>query len=90
MDPLTLNYYEENAGSIFAQHSSGRSGVEKYFRLAFPPGSEILDIGAGSGRDMDILLRDGYEPYGAEPSLNMLEARREQSWERTRLACAFV
>ncbi len=42
-------------------------------RLAFPPGSLILDIGAGSGRDMDILIREECEAYGAEPSARLRE-----------------
>jgi 2-polyprenyl-3-methyl-5-hydroxy-6-metoxy-1,4-benzoquinol methylase len=67
-DSQTVQYYDDHAGEVFAQYSSARSGVEKYFRLAFPPGSEVLDIGAGSGRDLDILIREEYEGYGAEPS----------------------
>jgi SAM-dependent methyltransferase len=71
MDPRTVQYYDDHADDVFAQYSSGRSGVEKYFRLAFPAGSEILDIGAGSGRDLDILIREEYEAYGAEPSIRL-------------------
>jgi SAM-dependent methyltransferase len=43
----------------------------KYFKVAFPSGSEILDVGAGSGRDLGILIREQYEAYGAEPSPNL-------------------
>jgi len=68
MDPRTIQYYDDNADEIFAQYERSRSGAEKYFKLAFPPGAEILDIGAGSGRDLDILIREEYEAYGAEPS----------------------
>jgi hypothetical protein len=68
MDPRTVQYYDENADAVFAQFSSGRSGVEKYFRLAFPPGSEILDIDTGSDRDLDILICEEYETHGCETS----------------------
>ena len=68
MDSRTVQYYDDNAEAIFARYQGARIGVARYFRLAFPPGSVILDIGAGSGRDMDILMREGYEAYGAEPS----------------------
>jgi SAM-dependent methyltransferase len=68
VDPETIRYYDEHAESFFDLYSSGESGAREYFTLAFPPGSEILDIGASSGRDLDILLRDGYEAYGVEPS----------------------
>ena len=68
MDPRTVQYYDDNAEEIFALYEGSKSGPEKYFKLAFPPGAEILDIGAGSGRDMGILMREAYEAYGAEPS----------------------
>ncbi len=71
MDALTARYYDENAETVFAMYSSGKSGVEKYFKMAFPPGSEILDIGSGSGRDMSILINEQYEAYGIEPSSNL-------------------
>ena len=73
MDLRTVQYYEDHADDVFAQYSSDRSGIEKYFALAFPPGAEILDIGAGSGRDMDALIREEYEAYGVEPSRRLRE-----------------
>jgi SAM-dependent methyltransferase len=68
MDARTVQYYDDNAEAVFAQYSTSRSGLEKYFSLAFRPGSEILDVGAGSGRDLGILIREQYDAYGAEPS----------------------
>jgi SAM-dependent methyltransferase len=41
--------------------------------VAFAAGSVVLDIGAGSGRDMDILIREECEAYGAEPSARLRE-----------------
>jgi SAM-dependent methyltransferase len=73
MDALTVKYYDENAEALFAMYSSGKGGVEKYFKVAFPSGSEILDIGSGSGRDVHALLKDQYEAYGTEPSRHMRE-----------------
>jgi SAM-dependent methyltransferase len=68
MDTLTLKYYDDNADSMFQMYSSLQSPLVKYCALAFPPGSEILDIGSGSGRDVDFLLKQHYEAWGAEPS----------------------
>jgi SAM-dependent methyltransferase len=73
MDARTLRYYEENAEALLTEYSGGRSGVEKYFALAFPRGGEILDIGSGSGRDVDILVREEYEAFGTEPSAKLRE-----------------
>jgi hypothetical protein len=67
MDARTAQYYDENAEAVFARHQSVPSPVAKYIKLAFPPGGEILDIGAGSGRDMQTLMREQYAAYGVEP-----------------------
>jgi hypothetical protein len=68
MDPRTIQSYDDHADEFFALYSGSQSGSAKYFKLAFPPGSQILDIGTGSGRDLDILIREQYEAYGTEPS----------------------
>lgn len=73
MDSQTVQYYDDNAEAVFARYQEAKIGIARYFRLAFPAGSEVLDIGAGSGRDMDILIREECEAYGAEPSARMRE-----------------
>ena len=73
MDSRTIQYYDDNAEAIFARYQGAKIGIARYFKLAFPPGSMVLDIGAGSGRDMDILLREECEAYGAEPSARLRE-----------------
>ena len=67
MDPRTAQYYDENAEAVFARHQSVPSPVARYLKLAFPPGAEVLDIGAGSGRDVQTLIREQYAAYGVEP-----------------------
>ncbi len=71
MDYRTVQYYDDHAEELAALYDGSESGPARYFKLAFPPGSEILDIGAGSGRDLDILIREEYQAYGAEPSPRM-------------------
>jgi hypothetical protein len=73
MDPQTVQYYDDNAEAVFARYQKAKTGIARYFRLAFPAGSEVLDIGAGSGRDMDLLMHEECEAYGAEPSVRMRE-----------------
>ena len=68
MDRRTVQYYDDNAEAVYARHNAAKTGVSKYFNVAFPPGSEVLDIGAGSGRDMGILMREPHDVYGVEPS----------------------
>ncbi len=73
MDSRTVQYYNDNAEAVFARYQGARMGIARYFKLAFPSGQVILDIGAGSGRDMDVLIREGYETYGVEPSMRLRE-----------------
>ncbi len=68
MDERTIKYYDDNAEEIYARYQAAQSPIGRYLRLAFPPGAELLDIGAGSGRDLKLMIREGYEAYGAEPS----------------------
>jgi len=68
MDSQTARYYEDNAEAVFRRRESKPSGIAVHFKQAFLEGSEILDIGTGSGRDMICLIREGYRVHGAEPS----------------------
>lgn len=68
MDELTLNYYEQNAKTIFERYESITSGISDYFQVSFPVGAKVIDVGAGSGRDLRRLLSLGYDAQGIEPS----------------------
>jgi SAM-dependent methyltransferase len=35
-----------------------------------PPGVKVLDFGCGSGGDLDVLAKFGWETYGIEPAVN--------------------
>ena len=41
--------------------------------MAFLPGSRVLDVGCGSGRDVKALLKQGYDAHGVEPVAAMRE-----------------
>lgn len=74
MDPKTAQFYDRHAADIAARYESAPSPVERYFPLAFPVGSRVLDIGAGSGRDLAALIKAGYEGHGVEPSAGLRQA----------------
>ena len=74
VDPKTAEFYDRNAADIAARYESAPSPVERYFALAFPAGSRVLDVGAGSGRDLAALLRAGYDGFGVEPSAGLRQA----------------
>ena len=71
MDEATLEYYEKNAAVIAPGYEAASAGVSALFPFVFKPGQRVLDIGAGSGRDMARLLSLGIDAYGIEPSDSM-------------------
>ncbi len=73
MDPRTVEHYDDYAEHYFDRYQRSGSRVARYLRLAFPPGSEVLDIGAGSGRDMGLLVQEQCITYGVEPSARLRE-----------------
>lgn len=74
MDPKTAAFYDRNAADIAAKYESVPSPVERYYPLAFPAGCRVLDVGAGSGRDLAALIRAGYDGHGVEPSEGLRQA----------------
>ena len=72
MDPDTARFYRLNAEDVAGRYDAVASPVARYFRLAFPDGGRILDVGAGSGRDLAQLLALGYDAHGTEPVHEMV------------------
>lgn len=74
MDPATAQYYQEHAAELAACYNSVPSPASRFFPVAFPQGCRVLDLGAGSGRDLNALLAAGYDAQGIEPSQPLREA----------------
>jgi hypothetical protein len=56
MDDKTQKYYSAHVHDASNLYNSAKTGgVSRYFKSAFTAGSTVLDMGAGSGRDMVIL-----------------------------------
>lgn len=68
MDERTAHYYSLFAARIAERYDSVESPMAKHTGCAFETGTRILDVGAGSGRDVALLRRMGYDAYGVEPS----------------------
>ncbi len=74
MDRETFLAYRENAPEIARRHREldpVAGGPARYFQYAFPPGSRVLDLGSGSGRDLAQLVGEGHTAYGVEPAPEM-------------------
>lgn len=72
MDAATVNYYERHAAEVSAKYRGvDQSAWRRRFQEAFPVGGRVLDVGAGSGRDVALLLSLGFDAYGLEPAAGM-------------------
>lgn len=67
MDQITAHFYDENAQDVFERYEAVDSKISEYFLSSFPTSASILDVGAGSARDLNKLLNLGYDAYGVEP-----------------------
>lgn len=74
MDPKTAQFYDRHAGDLAVRYESAPSPVERYYPLAFPAGSRVLDVGSGSGRDLAALVKAGFDGHGVEPSDRLRQA----------------
>ena len=73
LDKETIDYYKNNANEIFQRYENAAEGIDQFFRVVFPPKSKVLDIGAGSGRDMKKLIAQGHEVIGVEPCQELID-----------------
>jgi SAM-dependent methyltransferase len=67
MDESTQRYYSAHAAELSALYELDGAEVEGALRRAFVRGMKVLDIGAASGRDMQLLDQLGCDSYGVEP-----------------------
>lgn len=74
MDSQTIRYYEADAAGLATRYESVVSPVARHYAVAFSAGARVVDIGAGSGRDLAALLAAGYEAFGVEPSAGLRAA----------------
>ncbi|MCS0615654.1 methyltransferase domain-containing protein [Massilia kyonggiensis] len=73
-----IPYYEQHATRLVTQYESlSFEDVDADLIAILPaPGSTVLDIGAGSGRDAAWLAANGYDVVAVEPSEAMLAHAR--------------
>ncbi|WP_284620648.1 methyltransferase domain-containing protein [Aquabacterium humicola] len=73
MDSASQAFYAHNARDIAERYEAGASSIARHFSHAFAPGSRVLDVGAGSGRDLAQLHRSGFDAFGVEPVTELRE-----------------
>lgn len=78
-DQRTLDAYAARAAGFAARAQSIDSPLGRYFALAFRAGGRVIDVGAGTGREVAALLRERFDAYGVEP----VESLRDEACART-------
>lgn len=73
MDERTCNFFRRNAVDLFNRYNRALEGVSVYFEHAFEPGSTVLDIGCGSGRDVLRLIEHRCDAYGIDPCAGFID-----------------
>lgn len=68
-DSTTINYYNTHAAAYFADtvHADISDNCDRFARY-ITPGGRIMDIGAGSGRDMLYFKQKGFRVEGIDAS----------------------
>ena len=78
VDQGTLGYYAGHAREVFERYHSALGGVSEYFGRVFQRGDKVLDVGAGSGRDVLRLLKIGADVFGLEPCAELIELAQKE------------
>jgi 2-polyprenyl-3-methyl-5-hydroxy-6-metoxy-1,4-benzoquinol methylase len=73
MDKKTLNYYQEHADELAERYGAAQSGIAQFFHEAFAGKERIIDIGCGTGRDLNTLLEMGFDAVGIDPCQELLD-----------------
>ena len=72
MDRETLAFYDRTASETASKYRAvDQSACRQQFLDSFPAGGRILDVGAGSGSDLALLISLGFDAYGTEPTEGM-------------------
>lgn len=80
MNEKTIAYYNDNAHQYFNTVNSAdmRENCERFLNY-LKPGSSIIDLGCGSGRDLKYFKEHGYLAEGLDASEKLCELARDYS-----------
>ena len=70
----TVDYYNTNVENLVARYDNAdMSQLHQLLLKYIPKNSTVLDIGFGSGRDLDFLQSYSYDIWGMDPSTKFVE-----------------
>jgi len=74
----TLTYYDENAVVLSKRYNSANvENIHKILTTTFPQKSKLLELGCGSGRDINFMSNKGHEIIGIDGSFKMIEEAKK-------------
>ena len=73
MDPTTIKSYDRLAADLTLAYESTSPAFWQSVLPLFPKGASVLDIGCGSGRDVAMLHRYGFDCWGVDASKSMID-----------------
>ena len=89
MSNKTIDYYDSNADAYFRTTVDANMApiCDKFLRYVKPAG-KILDVGAGSGRDLKYFLDKGYSAEGIDLSQEL--CKRATAYSGGKVTCADI
>jgi SAM-dependent methyltransferase len=72
MDRQTIEFYNAHSAETAQRYAESPSRIARFFPIAFPPGTRVLDLGCGSARDLNELLQRGHAAVGIDASAEMI------------------
>lgn len=68
MSSQTQHFYEQNSHVLIERYDSADMSVlHQLLMKHIPHNSKVIDIGFGSGRDLEFLRSQGHDVYGIDP-----------------------
>lgn len=75
-----INFYQDNKDSLIKQYDSvAFESVHQDWLAHIPSHGNVLDIGAGSGRDARYLSKLGLKVFAVEPAIALMETAKVNS-----------
>ncbi len=79
MDDRIIEYYDLNAEKLYVRYNNAKvTSLHQLFSKEILPGNGVLDIGFGSGRDLEFLRNMGCDIWGVDPAEKFVEIARKR------------
>lgn len=75
----TISYYEKNADKLIESYETAdMSDLYRFLLSYLIPNAKVLDIGFGSGRDIEFLRRHGFDVWGVDPAESFVKHAKQR------------